>query len=457
LFGLIGKQKIKMNYISLFDVILVPFYLIIIYLFAYKKKTKHITSNSYYKYYVRGLTVKIIGGLGLCVIYLFYYKGGDTVNYFDSDISMLKLLGKNPIAFFDIIIKGNKTYEQYSFFDSHTGWPLYWRDYNSFFLIRLTSLLVLFSFKSYLVTTILLAWISYSGIWRLYTVFCSEFPAISNNLAIAFLMIPSVAFWGSGLLKDTVTYSACCWFTYGFYKGIINKKQIVLNSTIILIATYLILSIKPYILYSLLPGAALWIVSSFTANVKSSFVKIIAFPLFSVVFLGGTYLIFQKISVNLGKWSVNEVLERAVITQNDLVKDYYGGNTFDIGSFDATLPSIIAKAPVAILAGLYRPFIWEARNPVMLLSGLENTFFVIMSIYLLIKLKVYNIITIARENPLLLYSLVFSFFFAFMVGLTTPNFGSLVRYRIPAIPFFVASLFILKHYYEKKNLLKNTA
>jgi hypothetical protein len=41
-------------------------------------------------------------------------------------------------------------------------------------------------------------------------------------------------------------------------------------------------------------------------------------------------------------------------------------------------------------------------------------------------------------------------FFAFAVGLSTSNFGSLVRYKIPAIPFFVASLMITNFYYLEK-------
>jgi hypothetical protein len=44
---------------------------------------------------------------------------------------------------------------------------------------------------------------------------------------------------------------------------------------------------------------------------------------------------------------------------------------------------------------------------------------------------------------------MFSLFFAFSVGLTCANFGSLVRLRIPELPFFVASLFAIRYHYEK--------
>jgi len=46
--------------------------------------------------------------------------------------------------------------------------------------------------------------------------------------------------------------------------------------------------------------------------------------------------------------------------------------------------------------------------------------------------------------------MLFALFFAFSVGLATSNFGSLVRLKIPCIPFYVSGLFILKYLYEKK-------
>jgi hypothetical protein len=45
-----------------------------------------------------------------------------------------------------------------------------------------------------------------------------------------------------------------------------------------------------------------------------------------------------------------------------LKRDYYGGNSFDIGTFDPTIQGIIGKAPKAIMAGVYRPYIWDQVN-----------------------------------------------------------------------------------------------
>lgn len=443
-----------MNYISLYDLILIPIFAAIVYFFAYKKYVRQIDRQPYYQYYIKGLTLKIAGGFGVCFIYMFYYTtGGDTLNYFDSNNVMIKLLEKDYQVFFDILLNGDNSFTQYSSFDFNTGWPYYWGDHNTFFLVRLTCLLNLIAFKSYLCTTLLLAWISYSGSWRIYEVFCEEFPSLYKEFAIAFLFIPSVAFWGSGLLKDTVTYAAVGWFVYGIYNGAIKKRHLLRNCIIIFISCYVIMAIKPYILYALLTGTSVWLVSSSLSSIKNSFVKILVGPLVLVIGIGGVYLLLMKIGQNFGKFSVDTVLERAVIIQADLVKNYYGGNTFDIGSFDASISSMLSKAPLAIVAGVLRPFIWEARNPVMLLSGLENTYILYLTLLLVIKLRL-NIFILLKKSPILLQSMVYALFLAFVIGLTTPNFGSLVRYRIPLIPFYLASLFILNHFRKEKLKLK---
>jgi multisubunit Na+/H+ antiporter MnhE subunit len=50
---------------------------------------------------------------------------------------------------------------------------------------------------------------------------------------------------------------------------------------------------------------------------------------------------------------------------------------------------------------------------------------------------------IVLSDSFIVFSLIFSFVFAFIIGITTANFGALVRYKIPLIPFFMASLFII--------------
>lgn len=158
--------------LSVYDILLTPFYLLVIFLFARRVRNKNIVTNPVYKYYIPGLFAKIAGGIGVCLIYTFYYRGGDTTGYFQGGTAMVNLLFKNPEGCFSILF-GNVDGESWLLFDYSTGWPPWymWRDPNTFFVIRFIAPLVLLAFKSFIVTAILLVWISYSGIWRLYLLF----------------------------------------------------------------------------------------------------------------------------------------------------------------------------------------------------------------------------------------------------------------------------------------------
>jgi hypothetical protein len=346
---------------------------------------------------------------------------------------------------------GNNSIENYSYFDSVTGYPVYWRDHTALFVARLFVPLYLLSFKSFIVMSMLLAWICYSGIWRLFTLFCNQFPDLQKQFAISILFIPSVVFWGSGLLKDTVTLSAVGWYTFHFYFFFIKKKYKFSSILFIGIASFLLIGIKPYIFFALLPGSLIWLSNERLVSVKSKILKFVAAPFFIFIGIGLSFLVLLQMDDFLGQYAIDNVLERAVIVNLDQKQEYYGGNSFDIGEFDANIGSMLGKAHLAIAATLFRPYLWDARNPVMLLSALENTYILLLTLFLLIRLKFMGFFRLIGKNPLVLFSVLFSLFFAFSVGIATSNFGSLVRLKIPCIPFYVSSLFVLKYFYEKQS------
>jgi len=79
---------------------------------------------------------------------------------------------------------------------------------------------------------------------------------------------------------------------------------------------------------------------------------------------------------------------------------------------------------------------------------LENFILLLLTIYLLIRLKIIRFFQFIFSDPILIFSLLFTVFFMFAVGMASANFGALVRYKIPAMPFFVASMFIILDKYK---------
>jgi hypothetical protein len=215
----------------------------------------------------------------------------------------------------------------------------------------------------------------------------------------------------------------------------------------------LLLSIKPYILFALLPGSIIWLANDRLQIVQSEVLRKVFAPLFISIGALIGFLLLSQLSGSLGAFSVDKVLDKAVESNVDQKSDHYKGNSFDIGDFDASLGSMASKAHLAIAYGLFGPFLWNVKNPVMLLSALENTYILSLTFFLLLKLKFVGFFTLIWKNPLVLFSVLFSLFFAFSVGIATSNFGSLVRLKIPCIPFFVSSLFVLKYFYDEQTYL----
>jgi hypothetical protein len=435
--------------LSIFDLLLIPIYLLMIYVISMYIQKKNEKTQPLYRWYTKGLMVKLAGAITVCLIYQFYYTGGDTTCYFQTAQAISNLSDKSSTVFLDVMT-GHNTQENYSYFDARTGWPVYWRDEKSLFVARIILPLCLLAFKNFIITAILLAWICYTGIWRLFLLFNAEFPEIQKQLAISILFVPSVVFWGSGLLKDTITISAVGWYTYHFYCFFIKKQYKISSILSIIISAYLLIAIKPYILFALLPGSILWLSNERLKKIQSKILRTIAAPFFISIGIGMGFFVLSQMGDVLGVYSIDHVLDKAVESNFDQKQEYYGGNSFDIGNFDASLGGVMSKAHLAIAATLFRPYLWDARNPVMLISALENTYIIL----LLFRLRFIGFFGLIGKNPLLLFSILFALFFAFSVGIATSNFGSLVRLKIPCIPFFVSSLFVLKHLYEKKAKVK---
>lgn len=435
--------------LSIFDLLIPPIYLIGILFYGHYTTKRKIRQNPEYRYYTPGLIARVSGAIMLGLIYFFYYDGGDTTNYFQTASAYANLMFKNQTHFWVSWLGDNSDY--YIVFDEQTGFPVYFqRDHHSFFVVRLLIPIVILGFHSYFASAILTALVTYGGLWKLYQTFLQEFPDLKKELAIACLFIPSCIFWGSGLMKDSFTLSAVGWYTYGFYFFFIKKNRHPKYIIFLLLASFIILAIKPYIFFALLPGSILWLSNQQIKKINHAIIRFMAAPILIGIGAAAGYFALERMGDSLGLYKVDSVLDRAVTVQQDMKAEYYGGKTFDIGDFDASFTGVMEKAPAAIFAGIFRPGIWDVRNAVMFISSLENTYLLLLTIFLLFKLKFFGFFSLIRKNPLVLFAFLFSIFFAFSVGLTVANFGSLVRLRIPELPFFVSGIFILRHLYEKQ-------
>ena len=198
---------------------------------------------------------------------------------------------------------------------------------------------------------------------------------------------------------------------------------------------------------TILPSACLWLLWDRMAQTRNILVYGLVTPIFLALILGGIYFLLSGLGDMLSKFSLDQALDTAQLIQKDLQRsEQYGANYFNIGAFDGSVGSALRLAPAAIFAGLYRPQLYEAGNIVMLVSGLENFLLLGLTVLIVIKRGLRGSYRIIKTNSYLKFSLFFCIFFAFMIGLTTANFGALVRFKIPIYPFYLSTMLIIFYY-----------
>ncbi len=421
------------------DLIVTPILLIVIYFIAYRVRP-YATDEVTKKYFIPGLTVRIIGALAVGFIYQFYYSGGDTFAYHTYGSRYIwNAFMDDPINGFDLLFSNGK-YNSESFKYASQIW--YYRDQASFFVIRVCSVFDLLTFSSYSGTAVLFSVIGFLGAWLLFQAFYKIYPGLHKWIAISCLFIPTVFFWGSGIFKDTLTLAALGIATFYIFKMIASSHYSWRYLLMILICFWVIYSIKIYILLCFLPAVILWVFIKKMVNVRNMMGKILLIPFMLLMVAVMGYYAIVKVGEDDPRYNVNKIAETAMITAYD-IRYGWGARTgetsgYDLGELDGSFGSMIRLAPQAINVSLFRPYLWEVKNPLMLLSALESLAFVWITLYVLYKARGKIISTL--KNPEVAFCLIFSIVFAFSVGISTYNFGTLSRYKIPLIPFYLIGL-----------------
>lgn len=432
------------------DIIVTPIVIILVYWVAYAIRPS-VTDGLNRVYFIPALTVKIIGALALGFIYQFYYSGGDTFNYHTH--------GSRHVweAFTHSPAKGIKLFlsdgiDQTDIY-KYSSKILFFTDPSSYAIVRIAAFCDLFTFSTYSATAILFAVFSFVGMWMFFLTFYEKYPHLHRWLAVAAFFIPSVFFWGSGLLKDTITLGCLGIATYQTYRIFIHKHSSFINWIILFLALYGLYSIKIYILLTFLPGIILWVFIANLQTIRSPVLKIMIFPFVISSAIALAYIAMLKAGEDNKKYALDNLAKTAQITAYD-IRYYTGrdaGSGYSLGELDGTFGSLVRLAPQAINVSLFRPYIWEVRNPLMLLSALESLVLLMLCFYILVKtnLKIGH----AVVQPDVFFSLIFSISFAFAVGVSTFNFGTLVRYKIPLLPFFLVGLVLILDYSNNERKL----
>ena len=96
---------------------------------------------------------------------------------------------------------------------------------------------------------------------------------------------------------------------------------------------------------------------------------------------------------------------------------------------------MIRAFPISVFYGIYKPFIYEALSPTLILNGLESSILVFMTLNFLFVGNFFKKIKRVSSNEFLIFAFVFVILIGFMAGYTSVLYGVLVRIRAPLLPF----------------------
>jgi hypothetical protein len=429
---------------NLLDYIVFFVYIIIFYI-IFSWRRKKLKDPVLKKYHRLGFWIKVFSCFAYCIFILHFSPGDSNGLYHKEGYNIYQLILKDPSNINLLFISG-KDFDQALLSDIFNAG--YFSEESNYMVTRIVAVLSFFTFGRFLAISLMFSMISFTGVWRLFRFFYEQYPKMHRQFAIALLYLPTFVFWSSGILKDPLCTGAIGWITYSLYGMFYRKKNPLIYVPILFIFCYLLAILKVYIILSYLPFFILFLLFKNVTLIKNKFVKLF---IVSSVIIGcvlGFFDIFRTMQTALGAASMSQTIKHYQVNYENQAN--YATSNFDLGvQFDGTAGSLLRIAPAAVIATLFRPYIWESKKISTFLSSLESLAMMLFTLFVLIKVGIKKFIKTIILKPVVLYCLMFSLIFALFVGATTLNFGSLVRYKIPCLPFYVIGMSFILYFNDK--------
>ena len=386
--------------------------------------------------------LKFLTGIFIWCIYTFYYKDvqNNDVHKFYSDAVVLRNVASEAPGDFVQIISGVGSND--ARFDKYYADMKNWKrnfDEAPFnenqTIIKLNALLMFVSLHVYFVHILFMCFISLLG-WVLLTNAILKFAPQANAVfAIPVMLLPSVLFWTSGVMKEPVLVLGLGVFMLGLLSfGTGDRGKNVKALAVLVAGAFIIILIKFFVLVCLIPAVIAFLI---LRQNQSTVTIIIKYGLVNVLLL-------------IAAFNINHVLPRLDLQQMLVNKQMHSvkeasyfkaGSRIDIPALDNSASSIIETAPVGIWNTITRPYLWEGKNIMMLASGAENVLIVLFMVMCLAFSDLKNL----KQLNLLLFLINFALAYFALIGICTPVLGNLVRYRAPVLPVFLfAFVLVLK-------------
>ena len=391
--------------------------------------------------------LRMFFSLAFSLIAAYYYRGGDTEMFLYGARDMRQAIREGGLSVFDILFMNNSNDSDllsYYFEIDESIYPVSgFMKHSGNFMVPKVGLIPFLLTDSYLVLCFVFSFFALMGGIRLYRLFLIYFPGMRKEIAIATLLLPSVGYWSSGFMKDSLCFGALGFLLYGIYQLVIARRKMVESVIWIIVSFYLIYTIKVYILLALIPGIAFWLFGATGSRIRNKFTRRAVVFFLLIAAAGATFYFLNIMTTDesLEKFSVDNLLESSEYSREIFERRGDQGSNFQ---FNTTNPALLLVN--GLIATFFRPFPWEITSFIVLFSSLEAVMFLLLLVFVLYKAGVGKFLKTIFDSPILILSFSFAVVFAAAVGISTTNFGSLSRYKIPCLPFYL--MFVLGAFYR---------
>ena len=381
--------------------------------------------------------LKISCGVLMGFLYWSYYGAGDTIFFYEQAKALFQYFQVDRISFSEWIGFVPLSLSPAEF--SAQSEP------RTFFFVRLMSFLYAFTQGNYWSMSIYLSFFAGLATWA----FAHELVKFSKEnkfvIYIALLFIPSITFWSSGLLKESLMTIAIYALGFSVLKWIANPSKWIYAFSAFL-SVFILWKIKYYVPITLLPIILLTLLFSKSKYLdKYNFTrKLILYLTFLIV--GGITIAFIHPVFYSGRFFELIRISHDVIAQNTSEAIIL----FQPAEYDVLF--VLQNLPLAWFTGLFRPFVWEPYSPISLMWALEKGMFTLLaiaSIFLSFKVKFSQ-----TEKWWGIAILIYTSVLSSVITLATPNFGSLIRYEVAYMPFLWLLVLIILNKLKLKNQSK---
>lgn len=388
-------------------------------------------------YFVAIYLLKFLAGITLAFLFIKYFNGGDTYSYFENACRIHELALNNPKQFL-MVMAGSDSPELSPFYDSLGLWKSYELfDFDAQTIIRINALIRFVSFGIYNVHVLFFSFFSLTGIMAFYRIMRRPVWRNHKLLFAGLFMFPSLMFWTSGILKEGILILGMGFIFYGLHLLLRFKNRFHSAYVFLFVALLLMMMVKMYVLALLIPGIAAWIWVEKSAR-KNIWLKFgITHALYFLMLFNVHYL-----------FSGLNVVEVLYYKQhNSIVFANYMQSRSIIHPpvIELSAMSILLNSPAALWSAIIHPLITDAHNPFAFLSAIENLFLIgsfLLAMAFSRKIK-------PQHLPLFVLAVFFTSMLYILIGFTATTAGSLVRFKVPALPFII---FMMSMLFDKSKI-----